>query len=384
MQTSPKVPIKPRILTPKTPPSPLHDKLAKEPTGATILPFNPGEKRTWSTSPIKDINEEHWQKILMALQTSPTSEAGLWENIKYVLPDIETIKTFDLRKLQLAAIASIGILAFASTNSAYANSPSGQVNIKKAQTIIETVDPIKLLILRNPEKGNQSKTFDPDEEDKLWMSRNIGAEAETLGEPGKIGIMISVLERVNNPRFPKSIKEVILQAYQYSWANSLEKNPNLPKTDSKNTNLVDESIIHGMNVEDNLIVLRKRLLENLNNIGLPYSELPAGATDYHVLGIFDNDKYKSGVKSQATKKKILLLQYLATTNDLLDPKLETAKKNFFYIPHKRELDKAGKFAGIINGGLGHIHYTYEFNDKNNIGKLFALVPQLKAKLDSWK
>lgn len=306
------------------------------------------------------------------------------ENIFPSTSDIfELINIKNYEKPAACALAAFAISFFADTNPAFAQDGKNAQKIEWAQNVINKVDPIELLLLRNAQKGPKPDTITHDNEDLLWMSRNIGAEAETLGVPGKLGVMISVLERMNNPKFPAEMKAVILQAHQYSWANRLEQNLEAPKVDPKNASLVDDSIFTGMKIEENLVILRKRLLAHLNNMGLGYSEIPIGATDYHVLGMFDSHQYRTMVKSETTKKKILLLQYIITTIGPLRPELEKVRHSMFYIPHLKEITN-GKFTGIKNGGMGHIHYTTQLSDSNTINSLFAyLPPEEQAKFKQW-
>ena len=52
----------------------------------------------------------------------------------------------------------------------------------------------------------------------VWM--------ESRGEPykGKLGVAFATMNRLGDPRWPKSIEDIILQAGQFSWTNTTDPN----------------------------------------------------------------------------------------------------------------------------------------------------------------
>jgi len=62
--------------------------------------------------------------------------------------------------------------------------------------------------------------------DLYWMAMNIYHEAGNQPLIGKIAVGIVTLNRVNDKRYPKNIRDVVTDPYQFSWYNS--KNANTP------------------------------------------------------------------------------------------------------------------------------------------------------------
>lgn len=58
----------------------------------------------------------------------------------------------------------------------------------------------------------------------IILAINVWAEAR--GEPykGKLGVAFATMNRVGDKRWPKSVHDVVLQAWQFSWTNPSDPN----------------------------------------------------------------------------------------------------------------------------------------------------------------
>lgn len=66
-----------------------------------------------------------------------------------------------------------------------------------------------------------------DPEEHLCLQKNIYFEARNQGREGMKGVAAVTLNRVNDPRFPDTICEVVYQRKQFSWANRGDREPRL-------------------------------------------------------------------------------------------------------------------------------------------------------------
>ena len=57
------------------------------------------------------------------------------------------------------------------------------------------------------------------EEDMEWLARNMFFEARNQSRTGRIAVGHVVMNRVESPRFPNSIREVIEAPRQFSWTH---------------------------------------------------------------------------------------------------------------------------------------------------------------------
>ena len=62
--------------------------------------------------------------------------------------------------------------------------------------------------------------------DLYWMAMNIYHEAGNQPLIGKIAVGIVTMNRLNDKRYPKNIRDVVTDPYQFSWYNS--KGANTP------------------------------------------------------------------------------------------------------------------------------------------------------------
>lgn len=64
--------------------------------------------------------------------------------------------------------------------------------------------------------------------DLYWMAMNIYHEAGNQPLIGKIAVGIVTMNRVNDKRYPKNIRDVVTDPHQFSWYNT--KSANTPPT----------------------------------------------------------------------------------------------------------------------------------------------------------
>ena len=62
--------------------------------------------------------------------------------------------------------------------------------------------------------------------DLYWMAMNIYHEAGNQPLIGKIAVGVVTLNRLKDKRYPKNIRDVVTEPYQFSWYNT--KNANTP------------------------------------------------------------------------------------------------------------------------------------------------------------
>ena len=67
--------------------------------------------------------------------------------------------------------------------------------------------------------------------DLYWMAMNIYYEAGNEPFIGKIAVGAVTLNRLNDKRFPKNIRDVVTESQQFSWYNS--KIANTPPSNNK-------------------------------------------------------------------------------------------------------------------------------------------------------
>jgi N-acetylmuramoyl-L-alanine amidase len=65
--------------------------------------------------------------------------------------------------------------------------------------------------------------------DLFCLAKNVFHEAGTEPDIGKYAVAQVTLNRVRNPQYPNSICKVVLQRYQFSWANDSSKHETHPQ-----------------------------------------------------------------------------------------------------------------------------------------------------------
>ena len=75
---------------------------------------------------------------------------------------------------------------------------------------------------------SSSAPKDSSKSDLYWMAMNIYHEAGNQPLIGKIAVGVVTLNRLHDKRYPKNIRDVVTDPYQFSWYNS--KSANTPPT----------------------------------------------------------------------------------------------------------------------------------------------------------
>jgi spore germination cell wall hydrolase CwlJ-like protein len=103
--------------------------------------------------------------------------------------------------------------------------------------------------------------------DLYWMAMNIYYEAGSEPFIGKIAVGAVTLNRLNDKRFPKNIRDVVTEPQQFSWYNS--KNANTPPANNQRWKESYE--------------VAKLLLTS--KLGSDIIKLLEGATHFHAINI---------------------------------------------------------------------------------------------------
>ena len=114
------------------------------------------------------------------------------------------------------------------------------------------------------------------EDEKEMLQKIAIAEAKSEGSEGMAYVMLTVLNRVNNDKFPDSIKDVIFEnkndTWQFSTVKSGEYEKSIPNDESK------EALL---------------LIESLDNKGMLYFESSKNEDNWHSRNLTFIFKYKN-------------------------------------------------------------------------------------------
>jgi spore germination cell wall hydrolase CwlJ-like protein len=64
-------------------------------------------------------------------------------------------------------------------------------------------------------EANHVPTHEYSEEEITWLAQNVYFEARNQGVAGQLAVAMVTMNRVRDPRFPNTIKEVVLEAVTY-------------------------------------------------------------------------------------------------------------------------------------------------------------------------
>lgn len=87
--------------------------------------------------------------------------------------------------------------------------------------------------------------------DVFCMAKNIFHEAGVEDELGKYAVAQVTLNRMKNPKYPKTVCEVVMDPWQFSWANDRRIRWTRPKGSSWNESvkIAENVLIHGYRVK---------------------------------------------------------------------------------------------------------------------------------------
>ena len=108
-----------------------------------------------------------------------------------------------------------------------------------------------VLFLSSPEVNNFYQSFPERNKQILCMAKNIYHEAANEPIIGRYAVAQITLNRKMNPRYPKKICEVILDPYQFSWANDKRIRWTQPKGPAweEAKKIAEDVVIHGYRVK---------------------------------------------------------------------------------------------------------------------------------------
>lgn len=126
-----------------------------------------------------------------------------------------------LHKTLLTAVVTIVMIA----GMIHSSKPEEEPQVKvKAETVTPTMTAgagtvlEEIHIEKTEYESFQSIEFSPDE--SYWLAKIAMAEAEGEDTEGKALVMLTILNRVKNDRFPDTIEEVIFQEGQFTPARN--------------------------------------------------------------------------------------------------------------------------------------------------------------------
>ena len=128
-------------------------------------------------------------------------------------------------------------------------------------TMAVTLPTLKEISESSSAPKNSSKS------DLYWMTMNIYHEAGNQPLIGKIAVGVVTLNRLHDKRYPKNIRDVVTEPFQFSWYNTKEAN-----TPPANNNRWRESY-----------EVAKLLLTKA--IGSDIIKLLEGATHFHAIDV---------------------------------------------------------------------------------------------------
>jgi spore germination cell wall hydrolase CwlJ-like protein len=92
------------------------------------------------------------------------------------------------------------------------------VSIFSTQSIANTLPSLKEISEASTAPKDSSKA------DLYWMAMNIYHEAGNQPLIGKIAVGVVTLNRLKDKRYPKNIRDVVTEPYQFSWYNTKQAN----------------------------------------------------------------------------------------------------------------------------------------------------------------
>ncbi len=251
-------------------------------------------------------------------------QQSLWEtlNDNNLLP-LEQISEVSDKALRLNTIAvAIAILNFSTitqTANAQPFSKSDGREIEWALEAIQKIDPIEILSFNSVKRGKAPVDYEFTESDKNVMAWNIYHEAR--GEKqivGKLGVLLSVFERLSSGKFGDEPKNIVFSLGQYSWVK--EK---LNEVDGK-VDVASYTFLRRMVAElckqpfrQAHKILKQIILEEIQKTNPEISELPENLTHYHKKGMLegkDKERYISAA-SYNTINRIKIIEELYKRGD---------------------------------------------------------------------
>jgi len=123
------------------------------------------------------------------------------------------MRTLNFVKVAVFAL-TIGVTLYIATQLSFALANPNTAHVKQFDPLTSVIDDnVKRVAYIPSQKVTLSKI------DEYWLAMNIYYEAASESRIGKIAVGIVTLNRVADPRYPKSVKGVVTEPNQFSWYN---------------------------------------------------------------------------------------------------------------------------------------------------------------------
>jgi hypothetical protein len=166
-------------------------------------------------------------------------------------------------------------------------------------------------------EANPKSTFSPS--DQKFLTWNLYHEArgeKRLGKLGKLGVLLSVLERMQSNSHPSSVPGVIFKIRQYSWTPKILEETHQTKISDylEIRELVENFTGGGITFEKALSEVRKATRAEYAKI-YPGKILPDGLVNYQRLDTLENPRFSVDVKAKPTRMRIEIINHILKTKD---------------------------------------------------------------------
>lgn len=191
------------------------------------------------------------------------------------------MRTLNYVKVAVFAL-TIGITFYIATHIASATTNSNTAQVKQFDPVSSVIDSnVKRVAYIPSQKVTLSKI------DEYWLAMNIYYEAASESRIGKIAVGIVTLNRVKDPRYPKTVKEVVTEPNQFSWYNGRTlKTPSNSDAWRESLNIAKMLLTRGA---DNDIM---SMLEGATHYHASYVRPPWAKTKTKVVQIGEHIFYK--------------------------------------------------------------------------------------------
>lgn len=117
---------------------------------------------------------------------------------------------------------------------------------EKLEEVVVHAEPVPSTIQRNNSPIVRTDTpIEHVDIDVFCLAKNIFHEAGIEPEEGKYAVAQVTLNRVDNPKYPNTICEVVMDPYQFSWTNDRSKRWTRPKGPNwEESKRIAEKVIH--------------------------------------------------------------------------------------------------------------------------------------------
>jgi hypothetical protein len=228
-------------------------------------------------------------------------------------------------KIFKAASLAIGILTTAFPTGSIAQVPKHSDEIAWAIDMLNHVDPVEYLLNQNNKREARDQKTSLDKQEVNILAWNLYFEAR--GEKdvkGKIAVLLTSLNRMVSPKYPKTAEGVVFGKAQNSWTLDIGKDgfkeKRIDGVSYRNIRALFDSIVPGKRLEEasieNIIDQCIKYLAG-SDITLYQKLKEIKVTGYHKEGMIpktiqdlkkEHLKYLSEIKSENTFKRILMIE----------------------------------------------------------------------------